>query len=100
MNQLLDQIHELNHEAILATTDNVRDITEHVTRLMVIGLAVALVIAGLACYRLARSILAPIQSLTRATRALGEGNLDQLVPVTSRANWGSWPIRSTKWPSN
>jgi two-component system, NtrC family, sensor histidine kinase KinB len=86
--QLLDQIHQLNHEAILATTNNVRGVTAHVTRLMLVGLAAALVIAGLAWYRLAKSILAPIQSLTRATRALGEGNLDQLVPVNTRGELG------------
>jgi signal transduction histidine kinase len=46
---------------------------------MVLGLAGALIFAHL----LQRSILAPIQSLTRFSRELGDGNLDQVVPVLS-----------------
>src|SRR5439155_18803072 len=55
----------------------------HVTRLMVTGILVALIIASYLCYQLARSIMAPIQALTKATHELGEGNLDQVVLVTS-----------------
>jgi NtrC-family two-component system sensor histidine kinase KinB len=80
---LLDEIHQLNHNAILATTPSVQKITRHVTRLMVTGILVALIIASYLCFQLARSIMAPIQALTRATHELGEGNLDQVVPVTS-----------------
>jgi two-component system, NtrC family, sensor histidine kinase KinB len=83
MENLLDQIQLLNHNAILATTQNVENITRHVTNLMLAGMFVALVIAGCACYQLARSILGPIRALTQATHEMGEGNLDQVVPVTA-----------------
>jgi two-component system, NtrC family, sensor histidine kinase KinB len=39
-------------------------------------------------YRLARSLLQPIRMLTASATALGEGNLDRDVPVTSRDEIG------------
>ncbi|MDB6065499.1 MAG: integral rane sensor signal transduction histidine kinase [Pedosphaera sp.] len=85
---LLDEIYQLNHHAILATTQNVERIMRGVTRWMVIGIVIALMLASYACYKLAQYILEPIQSLTRATHELGEGNLDQVVAVTSRDELG------------
>jgi signal transduction histidine kinase len=80
---VLEELHQLNHNAMLATTQNVQQITRHVTRLMVVGMVVALAFAGYASIQLARSVLDPIKSLTRATHELGAGNLDQMVPVAS-----------------
>jgi signal transduction histidine kinase len=88
VDNLLRQIRELNESAILTTPENVDRITWRVTRSMAIGIAVALIIAAYACYKLARSILEPIRSLTRATHDLGEGKLDQLLPVTSKDELG------------
>ena len=88
MNALLEKIRDLNHQAILSTRQNLQNVTAKVTRLMVIGMAIALVISAYACYQLSRSILQPIQSLTRASRELGEGKLDQPVPVVSRDELG------------
>jgi len=82
MNQALEKIHDLNHRAILATSQNIRIITQEVTRLMVFGTVIALLFCAFAAYQLSRSILKPIQLLTRATRDLGEGLLGQPVPVT------------------
>jgi signal transduction histidine kinase len=88
LNALLEKIRDLNHRAILATSQNIQKITSQMTRLMVIGMAIALIISVCACYLLSRSILRPIQSLTRASRELGEGNLGQPVPVISRDELG------------
>ncbi len=85
---LLDQIRDLNQAAILATRQNVQRITRDVTRLMVIGMVIALVISAYACYQLSRSVLQPIQLVIKATRELGEGNLKQSVPVLSRDELG------------
>jgi two-component system, NtrC family, sensor histidine kinase KinB len=85
---LLDRILGLNQQAILATRENVQKITRDVTRLMVIGMAIALIISAYACYQLSRSVLQPILSVTKATRELGEGNLKQPVPVLSRDELG------------
>ena len=81
MNVLLAEVRQRNHKAILSTSVSIQKIIEDVTRLMVIGMIVALVVSSYACFQLARAILEPIQSLTRATQAVGEGNLDQLVPA-------------------
>ncbi len=48
------------------------------------GIALSLLISAL----LARQLLRPIRALTDSARALGEGNLDQDVPVTSRDELG------------
>jgi two-component system, NtrC family, sensor histidine kinase KinB len=85
---LLDKILSLNQKAILATSENVQKITRDVTRLMVIGMVIALVISGYACYQLSRSVLQPILAVTKATRELGEGNFKQPVPVLSRDELG------------
>jgi signal transduction histidine kinase len=84
MKELLEQITDLNNKSILATSQSLKKSTRDVTRLMIIGIVVALTISGIACYYLVRSIMQPIQSLTKATREVGEGNLDQLVPVSSK----------------
>jgi signal transduction histidine kinase len=85
---LLDKILSLNQQAILATSENVQKITKDVTRLMVIGMVIALIISAYACYQLSRSVLQPIQMVIKATRELGEGNLKQPVPVLSRDELG------------
>ncbi|MBI3852604.1 MAG: HAMP domain-containing protein [Verrucomicrobia bacterium] len=84
MKQLLERITDLNNQSILATRQSLKENTRDVTRLMIIGIVVALTISGIACYYLVRSIMQPIQSLTKATREVGEGNLDQLVAVSSK----------------
>jgi two-component system, NtrC family, sensor histidine kinase KinB len=78
---LLEKINRLHHDAILAAEANTRAVTQRAVRLMLIGLAAALVIASYACYRVSCSILEPIQALTRAARALGEGRFDRPVAV-------------------
>ena len=88
VDRALDQIQRLNDKAILARTENVESITGRVTRSMAIGLVVALILAFTASYRLARSILHPIQSLTKATHDLGEGKMEQLIPVKSKDELG------------
>ncbi|HTY88601.1 MAG TPA: ATP-binding protein [Candidatus Acidoferrum sp.] len=88
INQTLEKIHDLNHQAILGTSQNIRAITRDVTRLMLTGIVIAFLISAYAGYKLSRSILRPIQLLTRASRELGEGRLDQSVPVVTRDELG------------
>ncbi len=86
IDHLLDDIYHLNHNAILATTQNTVDVavaTREVKRLMVIGILLALVIGSYACFKLGVSIHEPIQSLTRATQELGKGNLNEVGLATS-----------------
>ena len=88
MNASLSQIRNLNQRAVLATSQNIQKINRDVTRLMLIGMGIALVISAYACYQLSRAILGPIQSLTHATRSLGQGNWNRPVPELSRDELG------------
>ena len=88
MKVLLDKLLDLNQRGILATGHRVRQTTGEVTRLMVIGLGVALAIFVYASFQLSRSVLQPLQQLTRATSELAQGNLNQTVPVVSRDELG------------
>src|SRR5262249_27260341 len=85
---LLEQTGQINHANILATTESNRAITRHITRLMVAALAVAFLVSAFASFQLSKSILRPIQLLTRAAREIGQGNLDQIVPVLSHDELG------------
>ncbi len=96
MNLLLEKIHDLNHQAMLETSQNIRTITRNVTRLMIIGTVMALLFSAYAGYQLSRSILQPIQLLTQATRELGEGRLGQLVPVATRDEVGELALAFNK----
>lgn len=96
MTQLLEKINRLHHDAILAADENAKKITRRVTNLLLIGLAAALAVASYACYQVSRSILEPIQSLTQATRALGEGRLDQEVPVAPIRELGELAVAFNK----
>lgn len=85
---LLEQISKVNDENILATTANIQQINQHITHLMIAGVAVAFLISAFASFHLSKSILRPIQLLTKATREIGEGHLDQIVPVISQDELG------------
>ncbi len=97
INLLLQKIHDLNHKAMLATSQNIRNITQEVTRFMIFGMVLALLFSAYAGYQLGRSILEPIQLLTRATRELGVAGWINPCRLRPRMNWGNWPRRSTKW---
>jgi signal transduction histidine kinase len=96
INLLLQKIHDLNHNAMLATSQNIRNKTQEVTRLMIFGMVLALLFSAYAGYQLGRSILEPIQLLTRATRELGEGRLDQPVPVATQDELGELALAFNK----
>jgi len=85
---LLEKIRDLSHADILATSENIRGLTRNVIRLMIIGMSIGLLISLYACYSIGRSILQPIRLLTEATRELGEGNLRQPLPITTKDEFG------------
>lgn len=88
MNTTLEKIRALNHSAIAATSGQIQGITRDVTRLMVLGMIIALVISSYAWYGLSRAFLRPIQLLTKATAELGEGQWQRPVPVISNDELG------------
>jgi signal transduction histidine kinase len=52
------------------------------------GLAVAAALAGLLAMHTVRAILRPLRALTESARAIGAGNLDQVVPVVTSDELG------------
>jgi NtrC-family two-component system sensor histidine kinase KinB len=92
MNSLLEKIRDQNYQAVLGTSQNIQQTTREVTRLIIIGIFIVLVISVYTCLQLSRSILQPIQMLTRATGELGKGNPAPPVPVVSRDELGALAI--------
>lgn len=93
---LVREIRRLNHEAILAANRTMR---QNTIRLMAVGLALALIFSGYACYKLGRSIIEPIRAMTRAAGELGAGNLDQVVRVRSQDELGQLAVSFNKMAS-
>ena len=96
MNSLLERMKELNYRSVMNTNENVQQTTRDVTRLMGFGILMVLVISAYTAFQLSRSIVRPIQSLTRATRELGEGHPAQPVPVVSKDELGELAVSFNK----
>jgi signal transduction histidine kinase len=77
------KILDLNQNNMLRADREARELSARSTRYMIVAVAVGLAIALYFGSRLQRSVLKPIQELTGFARELGEGNLDQVVPVLS-----------------
>lgn len=92
----LEEIHDLNHQALLETSRNIRTINWEVAALTIISTIIALLISAYAGYQFNNSILQPVQLLTQATRELGEGKLSQLVPVARRDEVGELALAFNK----
>ena len=84
----LQTLKEVNHSAILQTKAAAGRSVQEVTRLMILGMLIAMVLASYACYQLGRAILTPIQDLTRASQLLGQADLKNPVPVHSADELG------------
>jgi NtrC-family two-component system sensor histidine kinase KinB len=75
-----DNMVEADHRALSLSADSTRTMVV----LLVFGVALALSLG----YGLQRAILKPIQILTAVSKELGEGKLDQVVPVESHDELG------------
>src|SRR5215469_13067165 len=71
---------QADHSARSLSADSIRNMA----LLLVIGVGLAIWLA----FGLQRAILGPIQTLTTVSKELGEGKLDQVVPVQSRDELG------------
>ncbi len=96
MDILVKRMRDQNYRAMIATSDGIQQTTLEVKQVMVIGMVTVLLIFIYTCYRLSRSILRPIQFLTRATRQLGEGQPAQPVPAVSRDELGELALSFNK----
>lgn len=83
-----DQVLDLNQRNMEEESARASQAAAASTRLMVVVLLGAAVVATAIALVLSRSILGPIQAVTRGTRAMTRGDLDQVVPVLSRDELG------------
>jgi signal transduction histidine kinase len=83
VNDTANRILEINRQNMVDANDAARRQSREASHYMIAILAGGFVIATVLAYLLARSIVQPVQSLTESAQQLGDGNLDQHVPVQS-----------------
>jgi two-component system, NtrC family, sensor histidine kinase KinB len=82
------EIIRMNQENMVQADHSAKSLSADSTQTMVLLLAFGVVLAISLGYGLQRAILKPIQTLTTVSRELGEGKLDQVVPVESNDELG------------
>ncbi len=96
INLLLDRVRDAIKENIFATAKTIQRINRTITSLLILGLVIALLISAYASFKLSKAILNPIQKLTNAAREIGQGNLEQTVPVLSTDELGELAVTFNK----
>jgi signal transduction histidine kinase len=79
---------DMNQKNMVDANAEARRLSTNSTISMAVAILCAVAIALFFAYRLQRSILNPINALTASATDLGEGNLDQVVPVQSQDELG------------
>lgn len=82
------EIIRINQDNMVEADRQARMLSEKSTRYMIFAILGGIAGAVYFAARLQRSILEPIQTLTGVSKELGEGKLDQVVPVTSQDELG------------
>jgi two-component system, NtrC family, sensor histidine kinase KinB len=82
------QVIKINQDNMLEADHHAKMLSARSTRAMVLLLIFGVALAVALGYGLQRTILKPIQTLTRVSKEMGEGNLDQVIPVESRDELG------------
>jgi NtrC-family two-component system sensor histidine kinase KinB len=77
------EVIRINQENMVSANHRAKTLSADSTRAMVLILVFGVALAIWLGYGLQRAILRPIQSLTTFSKELGEGKLDQVVPVES-----------------
>ena len=91
LGSLLDaasNILDINERAMTQKDRHARETASQSTRVMLAAITGASLLGLFFAYRLSGIILRPIQRLTESARDLGEGNLDQVLPVSSHDELG------------
>jgi len=83
------EIIRINQDNMVRADGEAKTLAAHSTRYMLCAIAIGLGCAVYFAWRLQRTILSPIQTLTTVARDLGEGRLDQVVPVQSQDELGT-----------
>jgi signal transduction histidine kinase/HAMP domain-containing protein len=83
-----DEVLRINQENMLQEDLKARRAARTSRRWMILGLLTSVGVAAGIALGLGRSILGPIQDVTRSARALARGDYDQVVAVTARGELG------------
>jgi NtrC-family two-component system sensor histidine kinase KinB len=86
--QHADDILQLNQKEMKNASNAASETANHSTFLFAVGLAVAIVMAGLTAWYTVHTVLHPIKEITQAAIGISTGNLNQVVPVPSRDELG------------
>lgn len=86
--RVADQVLELNQSSMIRESLEAQRAATRSKRVMIAALLGAVAIAVIIALRLSRSILEPIRAVTSGARGLAQGNLDQVVPATTRDELG------------
>lgn len=81
-------IEGINEKAMTQKDHRARETARKSTRVMLLVIAAALPLELFFAWRLGGTVLRPIQRLTDSAIELGEGNLDQVLPVSRRDELG------------
>jgi len=82
------QIRDINQQNMVDASQQSRKLAHDSLFWFGVGMAVTVVLAFLLAFHTIRTILWPIQAMTHSALAIGSGNLDQVIPVTSRDELG------------
>jgi two-component system, NtrC family, sensor histidine kinase KinB len=83
-----DEVQRINQANMLEEDRKARQAARTSRRWMILGLLTAAAVATGIALGLGRSILEPIQGVTRSARAMARGDYDQVVAVTTRDELG------------
>ncbi len=79
---------DLNQRKMVQADHNAQALSVHSTHYLILVNSLGLILTVLFAIRLQKAILRPIQTLRGVSRELGEGKLDQVVPVESQDELG------------
>jgi NtrC-family two-component system sensor histidine kinase KinB len=88
VNHALDALLERDHQEIIGAETRIKARIDDTLRLFIAAMVIAVVLFFFLAWRLAESFLRPIQAVTASAVALGGGDLEREVPVTSRDELG------------
>lgn len=84
----LKEITEFDYTELHSATNRAAQVVKTGINILLASLVGGILLSLFLSYQLARSILRPVQALTSSAAALGDGNWDKEVPVTSRDELG------------
>jgi two-component system, NtrC family, sensor histidine kinase KinB len=82
------QVIHINEENMLSENQGARALGNNSSRYLSLAVGIGILASLFFAYWLQRSIVRSLHTLTSVAKELGEGNLDQLVPVTSHDEMG------------